>query len=150
MGNRLQKRLAKAIVEDAANAIPQTGGKLLEAAGYSRATITGHTGETLERKGVKEELEKMGFTTKKAKKTVAEIMNNKKVNPHTRLEAADKVFKVNGDYAPKKNINVNVEVEPDEKIKELTAKLNELYGGGGKQSDGRESSVMDNQAPNKE
>lgn len=145
-----QKRLAKAIIEDSKSTLPKSGGELLKSVGYSEATAIGHTSEILEAEGVKEALDDLGFSEDAAKKVVSEILHKEGAKDHDRLDAADKVFKVHGSYAPEKNLNVNVDLAPSEEIKALTQKLNELYRGTSGSSDGRESGALDNQAPDKE
>lgn len=46
-----------------------------------------------------------------------------------RAKYLDMALKRRGLYAPDKHMNVNIEVEPDETIRDLTQKLNDLYRG---------------------
>lgn len=46
-----------------------------------------------------------------------------------RKEGLDMAYKLKGKYAPEKSVNLNIEVESNETIKELTTKLNALHGG---------------------
>lgn len=50
-------------------------------------------------------------------------------NDFIQDKALDKAYKLKGKYAAEKHLNVNVEVEATEEIKEATKKLNELYRG---------------------
>lgn len=49
-----------------------------------------------------------GFDSNNAKRVVGEIMNDSIVEPKDRLKAAELTFKVHGDFAAEKSINVNV------------------------------------------
>lgn len=60
--------------------------------------------------------------------------------------ALDMVAKIQGAYAPTKNINLNVEVEATQEIKELTSKLNELYRGTSSTGDGGPTGSVGSQA----
>ncbi len=62
----------------------------------------------------------------------------------------DMAYKIKGSYAPEKSVNVNVEVEASPVIKELTDKLNEVYGRTSEPSDGGITSVMDSEAQDQE
>ncbi len=59
----------------------------------------------IESAGVQEALEDLGFNENSAKKVVAEIMLNEKVDPNARLKATDQVFKVRGSYEADKSVN---------------------------------------------
>lgn len=50
----------------------------------------------------------------------------------TRHQYLDSGYKVKGSYAPDKTVNLNIEVDANEEIKELTKKLNDLYRGADK------------------
>ena len=128
MSTRLQKKLARAIIEDAKNLKPSPANKLLESVGYSRNTANVKQREILDSVGLRNELNELGFSEDGAKKVVAEILYSKKAKDQDRLNAADKVFKVHGSYAAEKHVNVNMDVEPTEEIKEAARILNELYG----------------------
>lgn len=65
-------------------------------------------------------------------------------------KGVDMAYKVGGDYAPDKHLNVNVELEPPQEIKDLTQKLNALYRGTSIPSDGGKPSAVGDQAPNQE
>jgi len=96
-----QKKLAKEIVTNLAANKPKTAGELLEKVGYAKNTAEAKPGEMMERKGVIEELKKLGFDEDNAKRVVGEILNESEDN--NRLKAADLVFKVNGSYAAEKH-----------------------------------------------
>lgn len=116
MGTRLQKKLAKAIVEDAKNDHPSTGQQLLEKVGYSKTVARSKPGEILERKGVKEELNILGFNESDADNVVSTIMLDDEEKAQQRLNAADLVYKRLGSYAPEKSqsINMNINTKPED------------------------------------
>jgi hypothetical protein len=127
MSTRLQKKLAEEIVKDVKLKRIRNKKDLLVSAGYDVVTAEASPGRTIEQKGVLEELNNLGFSEEGAKKVVAEILYCEKAKDHDRLDAADKVFKVHGSYAPDKHLNVNVDAEPSPEIRELAKKLNEMY-----------------------
>lgn len=123
MATERQKKLAKAIVENAKSDKPKTKGELLESIGYAKSTSEAIPGEIMKQKGVQEELEILGFNEDSAKRVVSEILTTSE--DHNRLKAADMIFKVRGTYAPEKSVNLNLNATTslsDEKI----AKINEL------------------------
>ncbi len=95
---RLQEKLADAIIKDAKNPHPATGGELLEEVGYKKTTATRKPGETIKREGVKIALQKRGFTEQEADNVVGEILRDKRIKPEARLNAADKIYKRLGSY----------------------------------------------------
>ncbi len=105
-----QKKLAEAIVLNSKSDKPLNKKQLLVSVGYAPSTADVKQGEIMEQKGVKEELEILGFTEAAAMSVVSEILNNKQVDPNARLKAADQVFKVRGTYAPEKSIVANIQV----------------------------------------
>ncbi len=101
MGTFRQKKLAKALIDNAISNDPMNKGELLEKVGYAKNTAEAKPGEILEQKGVQEELKAYGFDEDSAKRVVKEVMSEKE-EPNARLKAADMVFKVHGSYAPEK------------------------------------------------
>lgn len=93
------------------------------------ATAASIAAENLKKPQIVSELVELGFDTNTAKRVVGEILSNKEVEPQHRLKAADLIFKVHGDFAPEKSLNLNIEVETDEVVKKITAELNEIYRG---------------------
>lgn len=87
--------------------------------------------ENLGKPKIQEELRKLGFDSNNAKRVVSNILNDETAEAKDRLKASEIIFKVHGDFAPEKHVNVNVEVEATEEIKELTNKLNEIHRGTG-------------------
>lgn len=124
MGTRLQKKLAKAIVDDLKNDHPATGQELLEKVGYSRH-LAKQSGRVLYAAGVTEEVMALGFTVEEADKTVANVLKTAK-NDANKLGAADRIYKRYGANAPEKteNVNFNVNSNPAEidKFKSLREK----------------------------
>lgn len=59
-----------------------------------------------------------------------------------RGKALDLAYKLRGDYAPEKSVSVNVQVEADTVVRELTNKLNAIHGSTSVPSDGEPASVM--------
>lgn len=79
--------------------------------------------ENLAKPSIQAELEILGFDSNTAKRVVGEILSQREVEPQHRLKAADLVFKVQGDFAAEKHLNVNVEVAPTDSLKELADAL---------------------------
>lgn len=127
MPTQLQKKLANEIIKDVKSRKPRNKRDLLVSAGYDLVTAEASPGRTLDQKGVRQALNELGFSEEGAKKVVAKILYSDGAKDHDRLDAADKVFKVHGSYAPDKHLNVNVDVEVSPEIKELANKLNKLY-----------------------
>lgn len=67
-----------------------------------------------------------------------------------RKDALDMAYKLKGNYAPEKSVNVNIEVEASDTIKELTAKLNALHRGTSERGNGGATSVVGEEAQNQE
>lgn len=107
------------------------------------AGVIGH--ENLNKPNIQEELRKLGFDSNNAKRVISEILNDDSNEPKDRIKAAENIFKVHGDYAPDKSINVNVEVEASDEIKEAAQKLNEIYRRTSISSDGVISSTLGNE-----
>lgn len=63
---------------------------------------------------IQKELKKLGFDSNNAKRVISEILNDESLEPKDRIKAAENVFKVHGDYAPEKQINLNIESTPSE------------------------------------
>lgn len=88
---------------------------------YAVAQVIGS--ENLTKPMIVEELRKLGFDSNNAKRVVGEILNDERVDKQHRLNAADKVFKVNSDYAAEKHVNINVNEEASERVRELARRL---------------------------
>ena len=104
-----QQRVARLIIENKTLPKPLSGGEIVEKSGYGPG-MTSNPSRILESQGVKEALEIAGFNVNAAKTVVSEIMHNPEVDASTRLTAAREVFKVEGSYAPEKQINLNLSV----------------------------------------
>lgn len=161
MATQRQKKLAKAIVENAVAEKPKTMGELVENSGYSKNTATKQLPAVVNQKGVQDEIKTMigalkaqGITPVKIAEKINVLLNaEKKVRQIIRGEltteyeeedtnAIDKGIThslklgIGGGYAPEKSLNVNVSVIDDEAITkiadELNAKMtNEVYKGNG-------------------
>lgn len=126
-----QQKLAKAIVENVARKQPLPKRDLVVNAGYSTKTATQASKQIIESEGVKESLVSFGFNPDKAKEVVAEILIGGE-NDTVKLKAADMIFNVHGTYAPKKQVNLNIEQTHDSRldalIEELENKLDDPQG----------------------
>jgi hypothetical protein len=90
--------------------------------------------ENLQKPAIIEELKKLGFDTNNAKRVVGEILNDEDAEYRDKLGAVDKVFKVNGDYAPEKSVNINLDANSTERTKELGTRLVRLFRPGNRTS----------------
>lgn len=129
MGTIRQKKLAREIVENLRRPKPKNKKELLVSSGYTEISASASPKFIMDQKGVKEELEALGFSEHQAKKVVAHIMNNEKAEPNSRLKAADMTFKVHGSYAPEKTTNLNLNVKANGMLPEGIRKLGEEYEG---------------------
>lgn len=103
-----QKKLAKKIVKNLSIEKPLNKLELVASVGYSKMSAEKKATEIIESKGVKKELEILGFTSENAKSVVSELLNNPYEESAIRLNAAKEVFKVFGDYAAEKTLSLNV------------------------------------------
>lgn len=104
-----QKKLARAIVDNLKSDEPLTKEAILVSVGYSPTTANADPGRMMELDGVKEELEKLGFSEGNAKRVVGSILDNEEEKSSDRLKAAEMVFKVHGTFAgeqPKTQTNI--------------------------------------------
>lgn len=123
MSTLRQKKVAKAVVESLSQEKP-TAQKVLESAGYG-TSLQNHPKRVLESAGVIEELKILGFDTDTAKGVVAEILIAGE-NDSVKLKAADMVFKVQGEYAPERHVNLNLDADLTTREQELGQTLREL------------------------
>ena len=100
MATPKQRKLAKALIENAKADKPKSGLELAESSGYSVKTAEGGMSRIIEQKGVQEVFKQLGFTKENAAKVVSGILNNEEERPEVRLRASDQVFKVTGAYVP--------------------------------------------------
>lgn len=126
MATLRQKKLAVAIVNNAASEEPLNKGKLVESVGYSKITAETKPSDILEAKGVIEELKHLGFSEDAAKRVVGEILLDEAVEPKDRLKASELVFKVSGSFAPEKHENTHVVAVFSSEDIALAAKLKVL------------------------
>ena len=104
MSTQLQQDIAQAIVKNAKTKKYKYKKDLLVSVGVGELTAKKAQKRTIEQKGVKEELKKLGFSEEGAKKVVEEIMYDSKVQPTARLQATRQVFEVHGTFAPEKHL----------------------------------------------
>lgn len=104
MSTELQKNLAQNIVKNAKRKKPLNKKELLVISGYSQISAEASATEIIEQKGVKEELDNLGFDADSAKKVVKSILKTGK--EENKLKAADMIFKVIGEYAPEKHLTL--------------------------------------------
>lgn len=109
MSTPRQRILAENIVKNAKRKKPLNKKELLVSSGYSEISAVASPGFIINQKGVQEELENLGFNADSAKRVVAEILGKRYAEDKDRLKAAEIIFKVTGDFAPEKHINLNVE-----------------------------------------
>jgi len=102
MATLRQKELAKALIKNSLLGNKLDKSKILDSVGYATKTIKKRGGEVIDSVGVQKELEKAGFTLDNADNVVKEILINGKTE-RSRLEAADKMYKRLGGYAPEKH-----------------------------------------------
>lgn len=127
MATLKQKKVAKLIVENLTKDQPPSAGSMLKSVGYGTA-LQDQPGRVINSIGVKEELKHYGFDPETAKMVVGQIMMDGE-NDSVKLKAADMIFKVGGTYAAEKHVNLNLDVEPNNHIKELAEKLRQTsYG----------------------
>lgn len=112
MGTILQKRLAKAIVENAVAEKPLNMGQMIEKVGYSKAVSIGRPGEILQQKGLNEELDALGFSLEAADLVVKTVLKTARKDEN-KIRAAQEIYKRLGGYAPEKKANLNVNVNAD-------------------------------------
>lgn len=150
MPTNLQRNLAREIISNSKRKKPLNKKQLVVSSGYGEVTADRHASEVIEQVGVLEALNDFGFSVDNAKKVVGNILNDERVKPETRIRASEQVFKVHGTYAPDKSININIEADASNEVKELTEKLNALQRGASLPSNGTSTDTLDNQAQDKE
>jgi hypothetical protein len=125
MPNPRQKMLAREIKNTVENNIPTTGGKIVEKCGYGIGYIKAPK-RAIETKGVKKELQILGFSETEADTTVGRILLKGK-RDENKLKAADMIYKRMGSYAPEKkaNLNVNLEIKTSEESQKLVEEYEE-------------------------
>lgn len=127
MPQRLTKKQRKFV-----NRYADTGNATLavKEAGYDVANdLTARVigSENLTKPNIIEELRILGFDSNNAKRVVGQILNSEDQDSQHRLNAADKIFKVNGDYAPEKNLNINIDANSTERTRELGTRIVGLF-----------------------
>lgn len=74
----------------------------------------------------------------------------KTIDSQARKSALDMAYKLKGSYAPDKSVNLNIDVETDTHIEDLTNKLNDVYKRGGEPSNGRTPVALGTEVQDKE
>ena len=141
-----QKKAAKRMVEN--GGVASTA--MLDV-GYSPATAKTPSKLTQSEgfKEVWEELIPRALVIRTHKKVIEKV--DKDGQPHSdATKGIDMYYKVDGDYAAEKHLNMTVEVEAVPLIKALTERLNVIYGRASEPSDGGESGIVGDKAQDKE
>lgn len=125
MSTELQKNLAQNIVKNLKRKKPLNKKELVVSSGYDMTTAEKQIPAVFEQKGVQDELKILGFNEENAKKVVSEILLSDKVEPRTRLTAADMTFKVHGTYAPERTQTTNINIDITPKSLEIAKKYEE-------------------------
>lgn len=120
--SRQKKSLRQVLV--ARNMVLANGQKsaqqILLDSGYSPTTAGHMARQIIESPGVQEALNSFGFDEKNAKRVVGEILSDHRKRAVDRLNAADKVFKVFGTYAPEKRVEIQARIDvKDERLEEI-------------------------------
>lgn len=110
MSTELQKNLAQNIVKNAKRKKPLNKKELLVISGYSPISAEASATEIIEQKGVREELDNLGFSVENAKRVIGEILDDRRIKPETRIRAAHEVLAVHGEYAPEKHIVITKKI----------------------------------------
>jgi len=120
-----QKRLAKAIIDNAVAEKPLNKQELVASVGYSELSADKKATEIIESIGTQEALADFGFTEDNAKMVVAEILLDPETDKNTRINAAKEVFKVQGSYAPEKKLvgSFNLNDEQRDKAKNAIKRI---------------------------
>ena len=111
----------------------------------SKDTAKSIASENLTKPNVRELIDGYAAKAIKGIQTLAETAENESVRLKANIDQADRA----GYVAVAKNLNMNVEVDAFS-AKDLTERLNALYGGTSPSSDGGKSGSLDNQAQDKE
>lgn len=108
MSTLLQRNLAQNIVKNAKRKKPLNKKELMVSSGYSTMSAESSAHVILEQKGVKAELENLGFNVESAKKVATKILNTGKEENQVRI--IQEIFKVSGEYAPEKHLVVTKKI----------------------------------------
>ena len=74
--------------------------------------------ENLSKPIIQEALKGLGFDSNNARRVVGELLDDVTVEAKDRLKAAEIIFKVGGDFAPEKHLNVNIPIPIDDLYKD--------------------------------
>jgi len=90
------------------------------------------------------------YLLKKHRKLLDKTDKEGEIDVQAVSKGLDMAYKLGGDYAPDRTLNVDVTVDASPEIKELATKLNAIYGSSDIGSDGIVPSPMGDKAPDKE
>lgn len=145
MPTERQKKLAKAIVKNAVAKFPKTMGQVVESSGYSHNTATKQLPAVVEQKGVLEELKNLGYVDKfkllipdedlirvhleglKAVKIHSSMTEPDRIEDDfaVRHKYLDLAYKLRGDLAPEKHINIDIGLKANLDSKKID-EINEI------------------------
>lgn len=111
MATLRQKKLANALVNNLKAKKPVNKQTLVASVGYSEMSADKKATEIIDSKGVQETLKSLGFHSDNAKRVIGQILNKEYAEDKDRLKAGELVLKVNGDFAPEKNITLSVSTD---------------------------------------
>lgn len=94
-------------------------------------------------------LEEAGFNDDNVYKQHLFLVNQHADFP-SKAKAIDMFYKLKGNYAPEKSVNLNIEVEASNEIKDLAKKVNDVYRGTSVSSNGGDAGAVGIETPNKE
>lgn len=120
MGTILQKRLAKAIVENAVAEKPLNKKQLLVSSGYSPLSASQSQTFIMDQKGLHEELDRLGFSLEAADLVVKTVLKTARKDEN-KIRAAQEIYKRLGGYAPEKrtSLSVNMDIQPGQDVSKL-------------------------------
>lgn len=122
----MSKRLTnkeKGFVEDIADGMLPTHAALKNYDTEDYSTAGNIASVNLDKPKIIAALKDLGFDSDNAKRVVGEILNDGSLEPRDRLKAAENVFKVHGDFAPEKHVNLNLNGQPSDRSRELGDRL---------------------------
>lgn len=100
-----QKKFVREVIKNAKRSKPLNVGKLVENGGYSKS-MAKNPYKVLGSKGVKKELNRLGFSTKNADQIITKLLKSQ--NQAIQLKACQEIYKRHGAYAPEKRHSTNV------------------------------------------
>lgn len=122
MATLRQKKLAKAIVDNLNADKPLNKTELVVLSGYDPVNADAHASAYIQQKGTQKELNNYGFNNETADGVVLEILTAGE-NDMVKLNAADKLYKRTGAYAPVKQVVAHIELDVPPEIQDLANDL---------------------------